>query len=156
AALRTRADISAARLAHHADGANDGAAVLEFAPRASREAASVGAHREAASHCVLALRYADGLLPTARAELLEQLSYESYLTDQNDQAIDARQQALDLWRKTGDSLREGDALRWLSRLSWLGGRRVDAEQYADAAIATLEALPHGRELAMAYSNRAQL
>src|SRR5690606_15004510 len=39
-----------ARLVHHADRAGDGAAVLRHAPAAAREAAAVGAHREAALH----------------------------------------------------------------------------------------------------------
>ena len=47
-------------------------------------------------------------------------------------------------------------MRWLSRLSWLEGRRTEADEYAAAAVAALESLPPGPELAMAYSNRAQL
>ena len=50
----------------------------------------------------------------------------------------------------------GDALRWLSRFTWFGGDRASAERYAAEAVATLEALPPSRALAMAYSNRAQL
>jgi phosphoribosylglycinamide formyltransferase-1 len=40
--------IDPARLAHHAEGADDGPAVLHLAPVAARRAAAVGAHREAA------------------------------------------------------------------------------------------------------------
>ncbi len=42
AALAARPAISAARLAHHADGARDTAAVLHFAPQAASQAALVG------------------------------------------------------------------------------------------------------------------
>jgi hypothetical protein len=52
-----------ARLAHHAEGAGDGAAVLEHAPVAARRAAGLGAHREAAAQYGRALRFADGLAP---------------------------------------------------------------------------------------------
>jgi len=51
---------------------------------------------------------------------------------------------------------EGDALRWLSRLSYLNGCRHDADAYGAEAIAMLETEPPGPELAMAYSNLAQL
>src|SRR5262249_8475365 len=60
------------------------------------------------------------------------------------------------WRELSQRLKEGDTLRWLSRLSWFAGRRAEAERYSTEAIAALEALPPGPELAMAYSNRAQL
>ncbi len=46
--------------------------------------------------------------------------------------------------------------RWLSRLSWFLGQNEDSERYAVAAVATLEPLGPGRDLAMAYSNLAQL
>ena len=50
----------------------------------------------------------------------------------------------------------GTSQRWLSRLSWMLGQNQDSERYAAAAIATLEPLEPGRELAMAYSNLSQL
>jgi hypothetical protein len=55
AALSARPHISAARLAHHAAGANNAAAVLQFAPMAAMQAALVGSHREAASLYQVAL-----------------------------------------------------------------------------------------------------
>jgi DNA-binding CsgD family transcriptional regulator len=151
-----RPDASAARLTHHASGARDVAAVLQFAPVAARQAASMGAHREAASHYELALRYAGELPGDQRALLQEQLAYEYYLTDQVESAIEARRLALETWRASGRRVKEGDAQRWLSRLSWFAGRRAEAERYAAESITTLEAMPPGPELAMAYSNRAQL
>jgi DNA-binding CsgD family transcriptional regulator len=44
----------------------------------------------------------------------------------------------------------------MSRINWLLGRRTEAERFADEAVLVLERLPPGPELAMAYSNRAQL
>ena len=156
AILGTRPGIPPARLAHHADGARNAVEVLRFAPAAAAHAGVVGAHREAVSHYLAALRYADNLPPAERAQLLEQLSYECYLTDQVQRAIDSRREALEIWRVQGARLQEGDALRWLSRLNWLEGRRAEADGYGAAAVAVLESLPPGPELAMAYSNRAQL
>ena len=156
AALAARHDISAARLAHHAAGARNAAAVLQFAPLAAMQAASVGSHREAVSLYEVALPYAKEIAPDERARLNERLSYECYLTGQHARAIEARRAALDIWRASGERMREGDALQWLSRLSWFFERRADADRYAAEAVATLESLPPSPELAMAYSNRAQL
>jgi DNA-binding CsgD family transcriptional regulator len=155
-ALAGRPDVAPARLAHHAAGAEDAAAVLQYATAAAVQATSVGAHREAAAHYATALRAQVDLDPARRAELLERLAYEYYLTDQIDLSLDARRTALEQWSSLGDRLREGDTQRWLSRLSWFAGRRADAERYATQAVATLEPLPAGRELALAYSNQAQL
>src|SRR4029453_9442152 len=148
AILGARPGIAPARLAHHADGARNVVEVLRFAPAAAAHAANVGAHREAVSHYSAALRYADDLPPAERAQLLERLSYECYLIDQVERAIDARRAALEIWREQGARQQEGDALRWLSRLNWLEGRRSEADEYAAAAVTVLESLPPGPERGM--------
>jgi DNA-binding CsgD family transcriptional regulator/tetratricopeptide (TPR) repeat protein len=145
-----------ARLAHHAEAAGDAVAVVRHAPAAADRAARLGAHREAADQYARALRWAGGLSVAERADLVERRSYECYLTDQIDEAIEAREQALAYRRELGDGIAEGDARRWLSRLHWFAGRNADAERYAAEAVDQLAALPHGRELAMAFSNRGQL
>ena len=155
-ALASRPDVPAARLAHHASGAEDPDAVVRYATEAAAQAASVGAHREAAAHYAAALRHGETLELRRRAELQERLAYEYYLTDRIAASLDARLAALQHWTALGDDLRRGDAQRWLSRLSWFMGQRADAERYSHDAIETLEVLPVGRELALAYSNQAQL
>ena len=65
-----------ARLAHHAEAAADTEAVLRFAPEAAVRAAAVGAHREAAAQYARALRFAEGLSPEARGELLDHRAHE--------------------------------------------------------------------------------
>lgn len=154
--LAARADVPAARLAHHADGARDGSSVLRYSPVAAAEAAAVGAHREAASHYQAALRYADGLAPAERAALQEQLRYECYLTGAYRQGLEAQQSALVIWRALGERLKEGEALTWLSRLTWFLGDTAMANRYCDAAISTLESLAPGAELALACWARADL
>jgi DNA-binding CsgD family transcriptional regulator/Tfp pilus assembly protein PilF len=88
--------------------------------------------------------------------LLEELSYECYLTDQLTEAIAARQQAMELHELADDQAAMGTGQRWLSRLSWYLGRGDDSERYAAAAVATLERVDESSALAMAYSNVAQL
>ncbi|MGN6176366.1 MAG: ATP-binding protein, partial [Streptosporangiaceae bacterium] len=143
------------RLAHHAEGCGDRAAVLRYAPLAAARAARLGAHREAAEEFQLALRYHDPP-DRQRASLLEQLSYECYLTDQLERARASRLAALEIREQENDALSIGTSQRWLSRLSWFLGQNEDSERYAAAAVATLESIAPGRELAMAYSNQAQL
>ena len=156
AALGARPAVPAARLAHHADGARDARAVLEFAPLAARQAASVGAHREAAAQYELAVRYAEQLDAPQFVELQEKLSYECYLLGQYDRAISAQRIALQYWRASRHRIKEGDTLRSLSRLSWNAGRRAEADQYAFDAVQVLESVPPTLELARAYCNRADL
>ncbi len=157
-ALRSRKSdqIALSRLVHHATQAADRDAVLRFAPAAAKQAASLGAHREAASHYASALRYADQLAPETRAGLLESFSYECYLTDRIEDAAQARLSALEIWREVPQPEKEGHNLRWLSRLSSFMARKAEADSYAKQSVAILQQLPPGSELAMAYSNCAQL
>ncbi len=148
--------VSTARLAHHADGARKADGVLRYAPLSASQAAAVGAHREAVSHYQLAIGYAQNLPAGERAQLQEQLSYECYLTSQNERAVEAQRAALEIWRAEGARLKEGNSLRWLSRLSWYTGRRADADRYNAEALTVLESLPPSPGLAMAYANRGQL
>jgi DNA-binding CsgD family transcriptional regulator/tetratricopeptide (TPR) repeat protein len=148
--------VDLARVAHHAEAAGDEAAVLRYAPAAGEWGATVGAHREAADQFARALRFADGLDGEQRAQLLERRSYECYLTGAMDAAAEARRAALAEHRKRGDRLREGDSHRWLSRFAWFAGDNRTAEAAAERAVAVLEEFEPGRELAMAYSNKAQL
>jgi DNA-binding CsgD family transcriptional regulator/tetratricopeptide (TPR) repeat protein len=147
--------VDLARLAHHADAAGDAAAVLRFAPAAARDAASIGAHREAAAQYQRALRFNPP--PAQRADLLEGLSYACYLTDQADESIHALRQAIVLRREAGDWRAEGAALSSLSRRLWCGGYLRDAALAGVAAVKLLEGrAEEGHELALAYSNLAQL
>ncbi len=88
--------------------------------------------------------------------LVEALAYECYLTEQMEEAVTARRQALELHQLLGDDVGVGANERWLSRLSWFSGRNEDSERYAARAVATLEPLGDSHQLGMAYSNRAQL
>jgi DNA-binding CsgD family transcriptional regulator len=143
-----------ARLAHHAEAAGETEAALEHSQRAAAEAAGRGAHREAGAQYARALRFADGLPPAERAELLERYARECHHTDQVGEALAAQREALEIHRALGDRLREGDAIRWISILAYLAAEMDEARKAADEAIEVLEQLPPSRELALAYANRA--
>jgi DNA-binding CsgD family transcriptional regulator len=146
----------AARLVHHATGAHDAALIGRYAPLAARHAAAQGAHREAAAYYATALAHAESLSPEEQAALLEGRSYECYLTSQVEDAQQARLAVLPIWQQQEQPEKVGHTLRWLSRLAWELGQSGEAEVYAMQAVQVLEALPPGSELAMAYSNKAQL
>jgi DNA-binding CsgD family transcriptional regulator len=141
-----------ARLAHHAEAVGDAQAVLEFARAAAAQAVMLGAHREAAAQYARALRFSDRLPLAERADLFERRSYACYLTDQNDEAVEAIEHALECHRRLRARLEEGNALRWLSQTLWCPGRVAESERAARDAVALLESLPPGRALGMAYAN----
>jgi DNA-binding CsgD family transcriptional regulator/tetratricopeptide (TPR) repeat protein len=155
-ALEQRRDVPPARLAYHAEAAVRPEAVLRHAVTAAEHAAELGAHRESAEQFARALRFGGRLSSEQRAHFFERRSYECYLTDQLPEAIESRKAALDAWRGVGNALKEGESLRWLSRLTWFLGRNELSERMADEAVEILEPLGRTPQLAMAYSNRAHL
>lgn len=155
-ALLEKAGVATARLVHHAVEAHNLEAVRQFAPVAAREASRVGAHRDAAGYYEVALRQADTLPMDERAGLYEQYAFECHLIARIDEAIKAQEQARVLQQALGNTLKEGDSLRWLSRFAYLLGDRQAADLFGAQAVALLEAVPPSAELAMAYSNLSQL
>jgi DNA-binding CsgD family transcriptional regulator len=145
-----------ARLAHHADAAGDGVAVLQFAPAAAIRAASLGAHREAAAQYARALRYAEELPVDARAGLLLRHSFECYVTSQDDGAFASTAEALECYRSLESALGQGAALRFRSLLQLNQAAATEAVETARQAVALLESVDAGHELAMTYSVLASL
>ena len=148
AALASRSEGApdVARLAHHAEAAGDAEAVLRFAPAAAARAASVGAHREAAAQYARALRFAEGLPPEARAELLDRRARECSVigaVHRGDRRRTGRRSSVT--DEVGDARREGDSLRALSWPLWVIGRAADAA----------EARPGGRGRPRAAATRAR-
>lgn len=145
-----------ARLAYHAEQAGEANAVLEYGPAAADQASRFGCHREAAAHYQAALRYADRLDPAHRADLLERTSYEWYLCDRLDHALQAQRSALEIWQSLEDPVRIGGNLTWTSRLLWMSGDGNQARRYGRQAVETLAQLPPSTEVAKAYSNLSNL
>ena len=154
---RTRA-ADPARLAHHADAAGDADAVLRFAPAAAARAASLGAHREAAAQYARALRFADGPAAARSRPSCSSAAPTSAISPASSTAaIAAQERALAHRRALGDPLRGGRlACAALSRLYRFLGRTEEAAEVGHQAVASLERLPPGRELALAYGNLGHL
>jgi DNA-binding CsgD family transcriptional regulator len=145
-----------ARLAHHAEEAGEAEAVLRYAPAAGERAADVGAHREAAAQFARALRFAGSLGADERAALHRRRAAECYLTDQQEEAIESARAAIAYYHQLGDRRREGRTILFLSRISWCPGLTAEADRAGREAVAILEALPPGRDLADAYANLGTL
>ncbi|SPL89786.1 transcriptional regulatory [[Actinomadura] parvosata subsp. kistnae] len=142
------------RLVHHALNARDEAAVLRYGQLAGIGAARQGAHREAAAHYRAAVEHAGGLPAERRAELLEAYAEQAYLAGLAEEALRARQAALELREAEGRAGPVGENLRWISRLAWWAGRREQAWEAAARLVTVLE--DGDPQLAMAYSNQSQL
>jgi DNA-binding CsgD family transcriptional regulator/tetratricopeptide (TPR) repeat protein len=154
ASLRSAGSSDDARMAFHADAAGDGPAVLQHAPRAARQAAELGSHREAAAQFGRALRFAAGAEPREAAPLHAGLGTELLLAGQFQDAVGAFEQALARWRDAGDRPQEGDTLRNLACALEPLGRGAEAVAAAEEAVAILEPLGPSTELARAYSGLA--
>jgi len=145
-----------ARLVHHALAAGDVDAVVEWAPRAARDAAASGAHRQAAEQFRVARNYADRYPLAERADLVEQYAIEAYTVGVAHESLVAQLDAVGLRRQLRDPERLGVSLRWLSRFQWFDGRRADAEVSAREASAMLVDASDQSLYALALSNEAQL
>ena len=126
--------------------AGDVARILRYAPAAAAEASRSGAHREAVAFYETALRHVGDDTAT-RADLLEALSVDLYLTDRLRDAIAARERALELRRGPGRR-RRGRRRRTPRSPASPGTRPTvrSAERHARAAIEILSAhrRPRGR------------
>lgn len=148
--------VDTAELARHAAEAGDAGAVLEFAPKAARQAASLGAHRAAATHYATALKHAHLLAAPERAEMMAAYAREAFLTDAIDDAIASEEAALDLWREEGEVVNQGRSLTRLSYFMWWAETSQDSLQVAAEAVTLLESIPPSADLASAYARSAQL
>ena len=154
--LRAAPGIDFARLAHHAEAAQDADAVLAFAPRAARQAAAVGARREAQAQYARALRFAAELPASERADLLEAFALECLAVGEPQAGIDARRSVNGLLQELGEVARQAENLCRLTNLYVDVGRNGEAEEALRRAFDLLQPLPPCRELGYAYRTLAHL
>lgn len=144
------------RIIHHAKNANAFDVVIQYAPIAAKQAATAGAHIEAARLYLTTIEYYKGRDANLPKQLYEAYAYECYLTNQVGEAIVYTINALNLWKLENNIEKTGNSLRFLSRISWFNGNRQNAEQYGQQAIEVLDSQPSSKAKAMAYSNMSQL
>lgn len=146
ALLLARGSRDDTRLAHHAEGAADAAAVVRHATRAGVRAAELASHREAVVQLERALRWAGAGDERARAELADRLAGEYGVLDRWDEALVTREAAIDLWRAVGDRVREADSLRHLSNAYYRLCRGPESIRAAHDSLAILRPLGPSAEL----------
>ena len=139
-----------ARLAYHAEEAGDAAAVLRHASEAARRATAVGANRQVADQYARALRFAAGLPPAERAELLTVYA-ETCDVIGDAAALSASSAALECWREAGDQAQEAALLARRAHYLWSGGEAAAARSAVREAMTLAERLPAGPALAAAYT-----
>jgi DNA-binding CsgD family transcriptional regulator/tetratricopeptide (TPR) repeat protein len=151
AALQRGGATDPARLAHHAEGAADGNAVLLYAPVAARQAIDGGAFREGIAQLRRALRFATSP-DRQRADLLEQLGDAEMVIADGIEADEAWTEALAIRRATGNEPRiVGDLMRRISRSAMWRADFPRAMALAEEAVRLLEPLGESHELAMAFA-----
>jgi DNA-binding CsgD family transcriptional regulator len=149
-------DVPHALLAHHADAAGDRKAVLRHARLAAHDAAAAGAHREAAAQLARVNRYAGALAPAERAALAWDLAREHAVLARYDVAIPAFHDAIEIWRRIGDTRHEAATLSELARALVTAGRNVEAEAASRRAMEVAANLPGGPEKVEVVSAQAYL
>ncbi|HJU47663.1 MAG TPA: AAA family ATPase, partial [Gaiellaceae bacterium] len=144
------------RLAHHAEALADREAILRYAPAAAERASAVGAHREAWGHYAHAVRMSDHLPAAERARLLDAYAHEGHQVGRLDDAVEAREAAVALWRECGEPRRESESLSRASSIYVLLGRDAEGEEIGRRAIEVLGGEPECVELALAYRTQSGL
>jgi DNA-binding CsgD family transcriptional regulator len=154
--LAEAGDADPAVMTHHAVGAGNPTAVLRYATEAGRRAALAGAHRQAAAFYETALAQRAELDDLRRAELLELLAGEFYLTDRLPDAITSSTRAMQLRLAKKDFAGVGSIHRTLALYEWYSANRDSAERHAEAAVELLEPLYEVAPLGYAYATEAYL
>ena len=157
-ALRVRISSVAdyARLAHHADAADDRDSVHAYAPKAARRAAELGAHRESEAQFARALRFSDHLSEAEQAVLLEEWYPEGLATGNYSECINVANRLIATARNREDLAEEARWYAWLAISLVPEGRNSEAEVAIESAISLLENVPPSRIHAHAYQTQAQI
>ncbi|WP_081287220.1 ATP-binding protein [Mycobacterium asiaticum] len=144
-----------AALTFHAAQVGDASAVIRYGVAGAERAADLGAHQQAADLYALALRHADTVAPGQRAGWLEQHAEACYLSGRGEDAVTSWRAAIQLRGELGDSLREGDDLRWLSHGLWGLGRVRESGSAGRASLRLLEGGDACPALAWSLVNMAE-
>ena len=148
AALERAGATDTARLAYHAEGAAERAAIVRYATAAGRRALAAGALNESDHQFRRALA-ADGGSPAERVELLESLAEVRFLLNHLQEAVDLGREAVALRTAAGEKVEASRDLSALAIAAWSAGQGADAWQAAREALDLVERAVDSRELALA-------
>jgi DNA-binding CsgD family transcriptional regulator/tetratricopeptide (TPR) repeat protein len=151
---RPQGEHEPALLAHHADEAGNGEAVLRHAWEAARRAEAAGAHRQAAAQLARCLPHAAALPDEQRAQLLLNAGLEHTTIGRIERALELYQESAELWHRLGNRGQEVRALANLTRSYLSTARNAEAAAAAGRALELVEHLPDGPEKVDAVSTLA--
>lgn len=137
-ALETVGVAEPALLTHHAVAARDAGRAHRYARAAAEEAVRAGAHSEAAAFLRTALDHLVDEAPGERADLLQQLSVEQYMTGRLADAIENVRATFLLWHRAGDDAGLARAYETAAVYAYYNARRREAEAYAERAVGIVD------------------
>lgn len=145
------------QLTHHADGAQDGEAVINYAKKAAQEAQQTGAYIIASEQYRRILKYSALLSPENHAKILEAYAHQCALIDDIPSAIAAYEEAIDIWQQQQNHRRTGLLLARLASALIPAGQTSKAEKLSLQAIDILEAYDDAADALMfAYNVQSSL
>ncbi len=145
-----------ATLAHHAAEAGDADAVARWAPAAGRQAAALGAHREAWAQFERAVPHLARLPDDDHTDVLVAYARACDVLGRDADALAAFRTAIARWRAAGRTERWAELLADVARMSVGMGENDAADAAIAESIGVLEGLPAGVALARAYHVRSSL
>lgn len=154
--LRERSGSNPARLAYHAEQAEDPDAIVTFGMLAAEEAGRLGAHREAYAHLARARRHIDLLPDRERAELIERFVEACRIVGRFEEAFAASGDAMDLLEDLGEVAAAAVMRIRRAMIAWNLTRNEEAQQLAASAWAMLEPLPPQAEHAQVLATIASM
>jgi DNA-binding CsgD family transcriptional regulator len=154
--LKSRANVRAAELAHHAQQAGVAQDLVLYSRRAADEADALGAHRESVAHLARVLEHGTWLTNAERADVLQRQAEAGEQCGAFAEAIEAIQEAIAARKRAGDIVGLGDALRISARLHWLCGQSEVAEELTADSLDVLRDHTGTWQYALALSGQSQL
>ena len=154
--LKSRPNVRAAEIAHHAQQAGAGADVAAYSLRAADDADALGAYRESVAHLARALLHSPDLSNAARADLLERQAQSGEQCGEFEIAVTALTEAIAARKRAGDIVGLGNALRISARVHWMRGETAVADQLSLEALDVMRDHRESWQYAMALSGQSQL
>jgi DNA-binding SARP family transcriptional activator len=154
-ALLAHPGVDPQRLVDHAERCARVEVILEHGPMAAREAARLGAHRQAADVLQVVLRHRDQLEERVVADLLTQRAYSLYVVNKFEAGLECAEAGVAAAEKAGEPLLLVDALLVLARVALFARGPVCARRAAGRAADILEPLGDEPRLAAALTELAR-
>jgi ATP/maltotriose-dependent transcriptional regulator MalT len=154
AGLVASGDLS--RLVHHAREAEDVESIVEFAPRAAREAVAIESHTEALAHFRALEPHLNRIAEADRAAIIDDWAREEFYLDNNTASLHLLGRAVDLHRSSGDDRALALTLTFAVRVNEVNGQPDEAEACSTESVTILRSYPESADLAFALSQRAWL